>query len=102
MKLTPSLLNLSLAKNAVSVAHLAVYSRILTSFVQDCGDITDVTANNGVFGAESECATPCPGDPIHICGDGNRLTTYFWNGTMNDWKTPANTGHYEVRGSSQD
>ena len=62
----------------------------------DCGDITDVAANDGVFGAESECATPCPGDPIHLCGDGNRLTTYFWNGTMNNWHTPKNTGFYEV------
>jgi len=60
-----------------------------------CGDITDVTNNDGVFGAASECTTPCPGDPIHICGDGDRLTTYFWNGTMNNWHTPANTGFYE-------
>lgn len=62
----------------------------------DCGDITDVAANDGVFGAESECATPCPGDPIYLCGDGNRLNTYFWNGTMNNWQTPENTGFYEV------
>jgi hypothetical protein len=62
----------------------------------DCGDITDVAANDGVFGAESECATPCPGDPIHLCGDGNRLNTYFWKGTMNNWQMPENTGFYEV------
>lgn len=60
-----------------------------------CGDITDVTSNNGVFGADSECQTTCPGDPIHICGDGNRLTTYYWNGVMNNWRTPANIGRYE-------
>jgi len=30
----------------------------------DCGDITDVISANGVFGAESECQTPCPGDPF--------------------------------------
>jgi hypothetical protein len=63
---------------------------------KDCGDITDVTSNNGVFGADSECQTTCPGDPIHICGDGNRLTTYYWNGVMNNWRTPANIGRYEV------
>ncbi len=39
---------------------------------------------------------PCPGDPIHLCGDGNRLNTYFWNGPLNDWHMPANTGRYEV------
>ncbi|KAF9484627.1 copper radical oxidase [Pholiota conissans] len=68
-----------------------------TEFGQECycGDITDVAAGNGVFGADSECTTPCPGDPVHICGDGNRLTTYFWNATMNNWHTPANIGRYE-------
>lgn len=60
-----------------------------------CGDITDVAANGGVFGAESECATPCPGAPNYLCGDGNRLNTYFWNGTLNNWHTPENTGFYE-------
>jgi hypothetical protein len=69
----------------------AQYQRLL-----DCGDITDVAANKGVFGAESECGTPCPGNPLYLCGDGNRLNTYYWNGTMNNWKTPKNTGFYEV------
>ena len=63
----------------------------------DCGDITDVAANDGVFGAESECTMPCPGDPLHLCGAGNRLNTYFWNGAMNDWHTPTNICRYEVR-----
>lgn len=62
----------------------------------DCGDVSDVTKNEGVFGAESECATPCPGDPSTICGGGNRLTTYYWDGVMNNWHTPANKGQYEV------
>ncbi|KAF8882972.1 copper radical oxidase [Infundibulicybe gibba] len=44
----------------------------------------------------SECNTPCPGDPIHLCGSGDRLSLYFWNGTMNVWHTPTNTGRYEV------
>jgi len=60
-----------------------------------CGDVSDVTASGAVFGADSECTTPCPGDPIHICGDGNRLTTYYWNGVMNNWHTPSNIGYYE-------
>ncbi|KAJ2932171.1 hypothetical protein H1R20_g4934, partial [Candolleomyces eurysporus] len=60
-----------------------------------CGDETDVAAENGVFVPESQCNIPCPGDPLHICGSGNRLTTYFWNGVLNNWKRPANTGRYE-------
>lgn len=66
----------------------------------DCGDITDVAENDGVFAPDSECTLACPGDPIHICGDGNRLTTYYWNGTLNNWKTPTNIGRYEVRNSN--
>ncbi|KAF9005041.1 copper radical oxidase with WSC domains [Cyathus striatus] len=60
-----------------------------------CGDLTDVTDNNGVFGDESECDTPCPADPIHLCGSGNRLSYYAWNGTLNLWHTPDNIGRYE-------
>ncbi|KJA18927.1 copper radical oxidase [Hypholoma sublateritium FD-334 SS-4] len=74
-----------------------------TEFGQECycGDITDIAAGNGVFGADSECNEVCPGDPLHICGDGDRLTTYFWNKTgvapLTTWHSPANTGFYEVR-----
>lgn len=57
-----------------------------------------------MFGLDSECNEVCPGDPLHICGDGDRLTTYFWNKTgvapLTTWHTPANTGFYEVRFSS--
>lgn len=68
-----------------------------TEFGQECycGDITDVTSRGAVFGADSECSMPCPGDPIHICGNGDRLTTYYWTGTMNTWHTPSNIGRYE-------
>ena len=34
--------------------------------ILDCGDITDVAANGGVFGPEDQCGLPCPGDPIHL------------------------------------
>ncbi|TFK38505.1 hypothetical protein BDQ12DRAFT_723345 [Crucibulum laeve] len=60
-----------------------------------CGDKSDVTDNDGVFGAESECTLPCPGDPIHLCGAGNRLSYYEWNGTMDVWQNPSNIGRYE-------
>ena len=86
-----------MVKNAVRVNCPNIRSiEAINDSLLDCGDITDVTANGGVFGAESECATPCPGDPIHLCGDGNRLNTYYWNGTLNNWHTPENTGFYEA------
>lgn len=62
----------------------------------DCGDISDVVNKNGVFGSEVECTTACPGDPIHTCGNGNRLNAYYWSGTVNNWRTPANIGRFEV------
>ncbi|KAI0667510.1 hypothetical protein C8Q78DRAFT_1105323 [Trametes maxima] len=60
-----------------------------------CGDITDVQNNSGGFVDESLCNIACSGDPIHLCGGEARLQLYEWNGVMNDWHTPANTGRYE-------
>ncbi|KAI0641646.1 hypothetical protein C8Q79DRAFT_918971 [Trametes meyenii] len=60
-----------------------------------CGDITDVQNNSGGFVDESLCNIACSGDPIHLCGGEARLQLYEWNGIMNDWHTPANTGRYE-------
>ena len=62
-----------------------------------CGDISDVNTNGGTFVPDSECNMPCSGDPIHFCGAGNRLTTYYWTGTpLYVWNTPENTGYYEA------
>ncbi|KAG6856106.1 hypothetical protein H0H87_007358 [Tephrocybe sp. NHM501043] len=68
-----------------------------TEFGQECycGDKTDPIAQGAVFGTEAECTLPCPGDPISLCGAGDRLTYYEYNGTMNVWNTPTNTGRYE-------
>jgi hypothetical protein len=47
---------------------------------------------------ESDCNMACPGDPIHLCGSGNRLQYYTWNSNTNPlyvWHTPANTGRYQ-------
>ena len=59
-----------------------------------CGDITDVTANGGHYVADSQCSMPCSGDPTHLCGAGNLLTTHYLNTPMNVWHTPSNTGYY--------
>ncbi|KAG5352852.1 hypothetical protein C0989_012606 [Termitomyces sp. Mn162] len=60
-----------------------------------CGDQMDPVTNSAIFGAESECNLPCPGDPVSLCGAGNRLNYYEYNGTMNLWNTPDNIGQYE-------
>ncbi|KAH8814496.1 copper radical oxidase [Flagelloscypha sp. PMI_526] len=44
-----------------------------------CGDPTDIA--NAPFVAESDCSDPCSGDPIHLCGNGNRLSLYEWDGS---------------------
>ncbi|KAF9265003.1 WSC-domain-containing protein [Marasmius fiardii PR-910] len=58
-----------------------------------CGDIEDLTKS--VAAPESECNIQCPGDPLHLCGGGLRLQLYTWNGQLNVWHSPANTGRYE-------
>ncbi len=61
-----------------------------------CGDVSDITNNGGKTAAESDCATACSGDPLHLCGGTSMLQLYLWNGTFNTWDTPANIGRYEV------
>ena len=79
--------------NAVSSVFLK--NDWLTSRVV-CGDITDVAANGGDYVADSQCNMTCSGDPTHLCGAAYRLTTYYWNGKMNVWHTPSNTGYYQA------
>lgn len=62
-----------------------------------CGDVVDITNNGGTTAAETDCTTACSGDPLHLCGGAQRLQLYLWNGTLNNWQTPANVGGYEVR-----
>lgn len=80
-----------------------------------CGDITDVDNDAAGFADPSLCNIACSGDPIHLCGGEARLQVrlflflpipvptprqlYEWNGVMNDWHTPENTGRYEVSSS---
>jgi len=62
-----------------------------------CGDVADITNNGGTTAAETDCSMACSGDPLHLCGGFYKLQLYFWNGNLNTWNTPANTGRYEVR-----
>ncbi|THG96906.1 hypothetical protein EW026_g5007 [Hermanssonia centrifuga] len=60
-----------------------------------CGDVSDTTASPGFATNPGDCSMPCSGDPIHLCGGPQRLQYYKWNGNLNVWNTPANTGQYE-------
>ncbi|KAG6890187.1 hypothetical protein C0995_010892 [Termitomyces sp. Mi166 len=68
---------------------------IINACIPDCGDKADPVNNGAVFGDESECNLPCPGNPVSLCGAGNRLNYYEYNGTLNLWNTPDNIGRYE-------
>lgn len=65
-----------------------------------CGDVEDIAANGGVMSPESDCDMLCSGDPYHLCGGPQRLQLYEWNGNLNVWNEPQNTGHYEFLISS--
>ena len=65
-----------------------------------CGDVEDIAANGGVMRPESECNMLCNGDPYHLCGGQERLQLYEWNGSLNVWHEPTNTGRYEFLISS--
>jgi hypothetical protein len=63
-----------------------------------CGDLEGIQQQGSVQVAESECSTPCPGDPTAICGQGNRLTWYKWTGDpLYVWQYPQGTaaGQYK-------
>ena len=86
----------SLVSNAVCPQVDASNSILTDSCYVVCGDITDVTSANGIIGDEADCNIPCPGDPVHLCGGGDRLNYYTWQGDLNVWHEPAVTGWYEV------
>ncbi|KAI0925387.1 hypothetical protein AcV7_005644 [Taiwanofungus camphoratus] len=60
-----------------------------------CGDIEDVEEYSPGFANATDCSMPCSGDPIHLCGGPERLQLYYWNGSLDVWHTPENTGYYE-------
>ncbi|KAJ7880660.1 glyoxal oxidase N-terminus-domain-containing protein [Mycena leptocephala] len=64
----------------------------------DCGDVSDVTASGVSLQPEGDCNLPCSGDPIHLCGGGNRIQYYVWTGPAHVWHTPEVTGRYEFLG----
>ncbi|KAJ7058518.1 galactose oxidase [Mycena amicta] len=61
-----------------------------------CGDLLDVEAAGVGFAPEADCNLPCPGDPIHLCGSGDRIQYYKWTGAPPYvWTNATNPGRYE-------
>nr|ABD61574.1 copper radical oxidase [Phanerodontia chrysosporium] len=60
-----------------------------------CGDVSDATNNSGGTAPDTACNIACSGDPVHNCGAGNLLSYYTYEGGLNTWHQPANTGRYE-------
>jgi hypothetical protein len=49
----------------LSVAFLDHFIQLKFPFI-GCGDVADESNNGGVVAPETDCATPCTGDPIHV------------------------------------
>ena len=47
---------------------------MITDRDADCGDVEDVQKTSQGFSDEADCNIACTGDPIHLCGGGNRLS----------------------------
>ncbi|KAF8169268.1 copper radical oxidase [Mycena galopus ATCC 62051] len=60
-----------------------------------CGDVSDVIAANVTLQDEDSCDLACPGDPIFLCGGGDRIQYYVWTGPTHVWHNPPITGSYE-------
>ncbi|KAI0287168.1 copper radical oxidase [Russula brevipes] len=85
------------AQNCLSQCSTFGYPAAGMEFADECwcGDVADITNNGGTIAAETDCSMACSGDPLHLCGGAQRLQLYLWNGNLNTWNTPANTGRYE-------
>lgn len=62
-----------------------------------CGDVGDVGPDVDIV-PDSKCAQPCSGDPTKICGDGNLISYYTWQGIpLHTWHYPTgiDSGRYE-------
>ena len=48
------------------------WDALSNNVASDCGDVSDIAQSPG-FAPASDCNIACPGDPIHLCGGGDRL-----------------------------
>lgn len=84
----------NMERSAVCI-HL-ILSNALTTFAV-CGDAGDIGPDVEIV-PDSKCAQTCSGDPTKICGDGNLISYYTWEGTpLHTWHYPTgiDAGRYE-------
>ncbi|KAF3007823.1 hypothetical protein E8E13_010601 [Curvularia kusanoi] len=64
-----------------------------------CGDLDHMVATDSQPAPETDCSTPCPGNPEALCGGGNRITWYKYTGDQPlyvfDYPQGAAAGRYE-------
>ncbi|KAF1940221.1 galactose oxidase [Clathrospora elynae] len=63
-----------------------------------CGDLDGIEKTGSTSAPESDCNDPCPGDPEALCGAGNRLSWYKWEGEplyVFQYPTGSAAGRYE-------
>jgi len=61
-----------------------------------CGDVADTVGH--AVQPDSECNVPCPGNPLFLCGGGDRISLYTWSGSsLAQWNygTGPSAGVYE-------
>ncbi|KAJ7310745.1 copper radical oxidase [Mycena albidolilacea] len=88
---------------ATCLSQCAAFGYTVGGMEFDCGDLWDVEAAGVQRAPESDCNMPCPGDPIHLCGGGNRIQYYNWMGApLYVWNnSTTNIGYYEVNACSE-
>lgn len=61
-----------------------------------CGDVGDIGPDVKMV-PDSQCNTPCSGDPTTYCGAGNLISYYTWEGGLQNFSYPAGdaAGRYE-------
>ncbi|WPH02215.1 Hypothetical protein R9X50_00507000 [Acrodontium crateriforme] len=63
-----------------------------------CGDLDNLSAGGSISEPEGDCNMACSGNGSYICGGGNRISLYTWQGTpLYEWQYPtgAAAGSYE-------
>ncbi|KAL2065736.1 hypothetical protein VTL71DRAFT_3406 [Oculimacula yallundae] len=63
-----------------------------------CGDFSDIVNAGATMRPDSECNMACSGDPNTICGAGERISYYAWNGDpLYTWDRPTGVaaGEYQ-------
>jgi Glyoxal oxidase N-terminus/WSC domain len=85
--------NNNTAKNCLSQCQAFGYGAAGMEYSDECycGDAQNAVDLNRGLAAETDCNMPCTGNASYICGAGDRITYYTWQGTtdLTKWAFPA-------------